>query len=226
MISKTPYKIVTIIPARGGSKRLPNKNMALLLGKPLIYWSIQFARPFGLENCYLSTDSATIKDYALNLGAQVIDRPAELATDTTTTVAVLQHAVEVLNIATAYVMLLQPTNPFRLPTLAQDAMALLDKESADSLFTVSLHDKKLGKIKEHKYEPFNYHFGQRSQDLEPLYYENGLLYISTPEIIKTGNLIGPNHTPMIVNHPYASVDIDTAFDLDYAEFIGGFYNYQ
>ena len=87
------------------------------------------------------------------------------------------------------------------------------------MFTVSRDHKKLGKIKDHKFEPFNYKIGQRSQDLEPLYYENGLLYITKAALIKQNIIFNESSYPYIVNHKFANVDIDTQEDFDYAEYI-------
>ena len=72
---------------------------------------------------------------------------------------------------------------------------------------------------ENQFIPWNYQYGQRSQDMEPLYYENGLLYISKKETILQGAIIGEKMYPMIVDHLYGTIDIDTIDDLKYAEFI-------
>jgi N-acylneuraminate cytidylyltransferase len=82
----------------------------------------------------------------------------------------------------------------------------------------------LGKIVEEKFVPFNYTIGQRSQDLEPLFYENGLLYITKASLILEEKIVGHKNFPFIVDHPYAKVDIDTAEDFKYAEFILENYN--
>jgi N-acylneuraminate cytidylyltransferase len=82
----------------------------------------------------------------------------------------------------------------------------------------------LGKIVEEKFVPFNYTIGQRSQDLEPLFYENGLLYITKASLILEEKIVGHKNFPFIVGHPYAKVDIDTAEDFKYAEFILENYN--
>ena len=87
------------------------------------------------------------------------------------------------------------------------------------MFTISRNHDKLGKIVNHKFEPFNYTIGQRSQDLEPLFYENGLLYISKANLIKNDIIISENALPFEVNHTFAKVDIDTQEDFDYAVFL-------
>ena len=85
--------------------------------------------------------------------------------------------------------------------------------------TVSRDEHKLGKIEDGKFMPFNYKPGKRSQDLEPLYFENGLLYIAKASLIQEGILMNEKSFPMLVNHPFSKVDIDTKEDFDYAEFL-------
>jgi N-acylneuraminate cytidylyltransferase len=118
-----------------------------------------------------------------------------------------------------YVVLLQPTNPLRPKNLLQEALQRIKKGNFNSLMTVSKNEQKFGKITNDKFVPFNYAIGQRSQELEPLYYENGLLYIAKKQLILEGKLLGENHFPLIVNHPFANVDIDTQEDMDYANFL-------
>ena len=117
------------------------------------------------------------------------------------------------------VILLQPTNPLRQKQLLKEAYTKYIEGDFDSLMTVSINNKKLGKINAGRFEPYNYKMGQRSQDMEPLYFENGLLYISKTNLILNDAILGSKNCPFIVNHPYASVDIDTSEDLKYAQFI-------
>ena len=213
-------KTIAIIPARGGSKRLPQKNIKLLGELPLLAHSIIYAQSFPeiIEDVYVSTDSEDIKKIASQFKAKVIDRPKHLSGDLEPTVSTLNH---VLNQLTDIdnVILLQPTNPLRPIELLKEAYTVYKTSGVDSLFTVSRDHKKLGKIKDHKFEPFNYKIGQRSQDLEPLYYENGLLYITKAALIKQNIIFNESSYPYIVNHKFANVDIDTQEDFDYAEYI-------
>jgi N-acylneuraminate cytidylyltransferase len=117
------------------------------------------------------------------------------------------------------VILLQPTNPLRPKKLLQEAFQFFKDQNCDSLMTVSRNSDKLGKIKNDRFIPYNYKIGQRSQDLEPLYFENGLLYITKTSVILEDKILGSNNRSLIVEHPYAKVDIDTADDFKYAEFI-------
>ena len=117
------------------------------------------------------------------------------------------------------VVLLQPTNPFRPENLLKEAFEKYQNEEADSLFTVSRNHQKFGKIINNKFQPFNYTFGQRSQDLEPLFFENGLLYISKASLIQKDIIISENAIPFEVDHIFAHVDIDIPEDLEYAAFL-------
>ena len=212
-------KIIAIIPARGGSKRLPNKNKMLLDGIPLLAHSIHFAKANDIDKIVVSTDDALIKEIALQYGAEVMDRPIALATDNSPTIDTLKHVMENVEGHYDYVVVLQPTNPLRPKNLLQEALKRMKEGHFDSLMTVSRNEQKFGKITNDKFVPFNYAIGQRSQDLEPLYFENGLLYIAKTTLILEGKLVGENHLPFIVNHPYAKVDIDTQEDFDYAAYL-------
>jgi len=213
-------KTIAIIPARGGSKRLPGKNLMHLDGIPLIAHSIHLALNSELiDAVFVSTDDVQIKQTALEFGAQVIDRPKDLSGDEQPTITALQHALTILPDTVQTVVLLQPTNPLRPENLLSEAFDLFRSSKADSLMTVSRNHQKFGKIINQKFVPFNYQFGQRSQDLEPLYFENGLLYISSTSLIKQGIIMSQNGLPMLVDHPFAQVDIDTQDDFDYAQFL-------
>lgn len=216
-------KYIAIIPARGGSKRFPGKNIHELNGKPLIAYSIEYAKECAhIEEVYVSTDSNEIADVSSQYGSKVMKRPAELAGDYVPTVDVLKNVVERLQAQVVEfdaVVLLQPTNPLRPKTMIDEAIRKMEEGNNDSLCTVNQSDKKLGKIIDEKFVPWNYTFGQRSQDLEPLYYENGLLYIIRKELLLQGRIIGDSMYPMVVEHVFGTIDIDTREDMDYAEFI-------
>lgn len=212
---------IAIIPARGGSKRLPNKNLLLLGGIPLIVHSILYAQQNKdiIDEVYVSTEDEAIKKIALHYGAQVIDRPEQLSGDLEPTISCVQHVLEALPYAVDTVVLLQPTNPLRPENLLCEAFERYSISDSDSLFTVTRNHQKLGKISNHYFEPYNYTIGQRSQDLEPLYFENGLLYISKAKLILEGQIFSKNSLPYEVNHIFATVDIDTQDDFDYAEYL-------
>lgn len=215
-------KNIAIIPARGGSKRLPNKNILLLDGIPLIVHSILYAQKNSqiVDTVFVSTDDEIIKEIAIKYGAKVIDRPKELSGDLEPTVSALKHCLEVINdTSIENVILLQPTNPLRPENLLQQAFEVYKSNNSDSLFSVTRNHQKFGKIADNKFIPFNYEIGQRSQDLEPIYFENGLLYIINQKAILENTIITKNAFPFIVNHLFSNIDIDTQEDLDYAEYI-------
>ena len=213
-------KTIAIIPARGNSKRLPGKNTKFLGGIPLLAHSIKYAQQFSfIDEIYVTTDNLEIKNVALQFDAIVIDRPAEISGEFEPTVSALKHVLESISDEVENVVLLQPTNPLRPENLLEEAFQIYLNSNSDSLFTVSRNHDKLGKIANDKFIPFNYSIGQRSQDLEPLFFENGLLYISKANLIKNDIIISENALPLEVNHIFANVDIDTQEDFDYADYL-------
>ncbi|PHR74595.1 MAG: acylneuraminate cytidylyltransferase [Lutibacter sp.] len=212
-------KNIAIIPARGGSKRLLDKNLKLLGNKPLIAYSIEYAKSNGISDIIVSTDDERIKLIAQKYGAIVQDRPKHLSTDTSPTIDTLKYVVENLDTVYDNVILLQPTNPLRPKNLLVDALKLFNTSDFDSLMTVTRNHQKFGKIIDGNFIPYNYKIGQRSQDLEPLFFENGLLYITKTNLIKQGKIMGDNNHAMIVDHLFSQIDIDTQEDFEYANYI-------
>lgn len=214
-------KTIAIIPARGGSKRLPKKNILSLGEIPLIAHSILYAKANSqiIDEIYVSTDDDEIKKTALEFGAKVIDRPINISGDLEPTVSALKNVLEQIDVEVENVVLLQATNPLRPENLLKEAFDLFENQNCDSLFTVSQNHRKFGKIESNKFIPLNYKIGQRSQDLEPLYYENGLLYITKAKLILDDIIISENAFPFKINHIFADVDIDTKDDFEYAEYL-------
>lgn len=212
---------IAIIPLRGGSKRLPRKNVLPLSGQALMLHTIAYAKQYSniIDSIVVSTDNEEIKLLALSNGVQVIDRPASLSGDHSTTVSAMKHVLESTEETFDNVFLFQATNPLRPKNMLKEAYQTYMDTESDSLMAVSRNEDKLGKIVNNKFVPFNYEMGQRSQDLEPLYYENGLLYITKASLILKEEILGEKNYPFIVNHPYTKVDIDTLEDFKYAEFI-------
>lgn len=210
---------VAIIPARGGSKRFPGKNLALLGGKSLLDHSIDYA----LENerflgeILVTSDDEKILSAAEKRGVNTLERPAEYATDNATTASALRHAVNLLPELPKHVVLLQVTNPLRPKGLMHEALECYEQSRRSSLMTVSRLDKKLGTISDQRFHPSNYSFGQRSQELEPQYYENGLLYISSLSLIQKEQVMDQHSFPLEVKHRFGDIDIDEPADLELAE---------
>lgn len=214
-------KTIVIIPARGGSKRLPQKNIKLLGQIPLLAHSILYAQANNdiVDEIYVSTDDEQIKQVALQFGAKIINRPQSLSGDLEPTVSALKNVLEQIEDEVENVILLQATNPLRPTNLLREAFEIYKEKKIDSLFTVSQNHQKFGKIENDKFIPFNYTIGQRSQDLETLFYENGLLYICKTKLILEDKILSENAFPLVMNHIFAKVDIDDQNDFDYAEYL-------
>jgi CMP-N-acetylneuraminic acid synthetase len=229
---------VAIIPARGGSKRLPGKNLRPFAGAPLIAHSIwQALHVPGIRGCFVSTEDDAIAATALEWGAQVIRRPLELAGDTAPTGPVLQHALREIEAAGATpdaVVLLQPTNPLRPLSLIEEALQKFEAfhaghaghaehtgqaERVDSVMTVTRNHHKLGHIRSGLFVP-QYVPGTRTQDLEPSYYENGLVYVTRAAVVRDrGDVFGERIATLETDALYALGDIDTLVDAQLAEFL-------
>ena len=213
-------KTIAIIPARGGSKRLPQKNIKKLGDIPLIAHSILFAQKHDfISDVYVTTDDIAIKNIAKSFGAIVIDRPIEISGDFEPTVSAIKHVLLSISDKVDNVVLLQPTNPLRPKDLLIECYRQYVVSQSDSLFTVTRNHHKLGQIVNGVFVPYNYKLGQRSQDLTPLFFENGLIYISKADLIMQDNIIRNNAIPFPFNHVFANIDIDTQEDFDYADYL-------
>jgi N-acylneuraminate cytidylyltransferase len=215
-------KTLALIPARGGSKRLPGKNLRPLAGRPLIHYSIIIAQMAGLKDIYVTTDDEQIAQTSQQAGARTIMRPAELADDHAKTVDAIKHAVDTLKAGGETfdaIMTLQPTNPLRTVAMLQKSMEIFETSGADSLLTVSQCHHKLGKLLNGSYQPVFYKIGDRSQDIEPIYYENGLIYITSPTLLEKNILISKQNQTYITDEPFGAIDIDTAEDFAFAEMV-------
>jgi CMP-N-acetylneuraminic acid synthetase len=215
-------KFITLITARGGSKRLPQKNILPLNGIPLIAHSINYAKlEFGNKHqVFVSTDSQEISSISLEYGAEIIQRPEEYASDYATSGMAVQHAANYLmgnGIDYDYIVLLQPTNPLRPKGMIVNAKELIEKVRCNTLVSYTDSHKKLLRMKDNIMQPVNYTFGMRSQDMEKLYYENGLLYVMSRNAALKGIIQEPNSYPYIIEHSFAEVDIDTIEDFKLAE---------
>jgi CMP-N-acetylneuraminic acid synthetase len=207
--------IVAVIPARGGSKRIPRKNLLPLAGRPLLTWSIAAAKAapsFG--QAWVSTDDDEIATVAVEYGARVIRRPADLAEDNTPTYDVILHALDMIRaegVDVDAVATLQPTNPMRPVDMIEDAVSKFRAQECDSLISVSRRALKTGRIENGLFYPA-YAFGQQSRLTEPLVYENGLLYITSVACLEAGSLCGSRMLAYVTEPPFDVVDIDDPVD--------------
>ncbi len=221
-------RILALITARGGSKRLPGKNVRHLGGRPLIVWSIEVAKGIP-EICdiLVSTDDPTIADISRTAGALVPWlRPAELATDTATSVDVCLHALDRYegdNGKVDGLLLLQPTTPFRRRDTVLRGIELFRGHQRRPVFGVSppaSHPMRCFQIEGESMRPFIDEGGLhlRSQDLPPAYVENGVFYLITPEDLrKLRSFSSDFMVPLVVDEPQESIDIDTEWDWKVAE---------
>jgi len=225
---KARDEILAIIPARGGSKGLPNKNIKLLLNKPLIAYTIEAAKQAKLiSEIIISTDSEEIAQIALNFGAKCpFLRPKHLATDNSLSIDNYIHLISELNKGRKNkieeFIVLQPTSPLRSHTDIDNAINLFKEKQADSVisYTPEKHP-----IAWHKYLDSENKFIdilsdeiKNRQDYKCSYYPNGAIYVLKTNIINNKTYYTERSYAYIMNN-LESVDIDTIDDFEYAEFI-------
>lgn len=221
-------KYLAIIPARGGSKRLPRKNILPLAGKPLIGWTIEAALNCNaISKIVVSSDDDEILAVANSYKVDALKRPEYLATDTATSFDAIKHAIE-CDPGYEYIILLQPTSPLRTTKHLQEAILLLEEKQADAVISVceTEHsplwtntlpvDKSMqGFLRE---ELLNI----RSQDL-PIYYRlNGAIYIcKTNKLLEAESFFLKENIYAYLMDIKSSVDIDTEIDFKWAELLMG-----
>lgn len=219
-------RVVAIIPARGGSKGIPMKNLIEFCGKPLIVWSIEQARASKyIKNVYVSSDDKKILTVSENSGAKPIKRPKKLATDTSSVEKTLLHAInyiqkfnkEKINI----VVFLQPTSPVRSSEDIDAAIEFFISQKADSLFSAAiLEDFCIWNYQNGELASLTYDYKNRGrrQDRAPLYLENGSIYIFKPETLKKyNNRLGDKIIMFIMNY-WKSYEIDKLEDVEICEY--------
>lgn len=223
-------RILALITARGGSKRLPGKNIRPLGGKPLIAWSIDVAKNIP-EICDLlvSTDDPAIAAVCTEAGAFVPWlRPPELATDTASSVDVVLHALdwyESKKGAVDGILLLQPTSPFRTKATVKRGIELFIKHGRLPVLGVSpthAHPMWALKMEGDYLVPFmrDHGLGIRSQDLPLAYVVNGSFYLISPEELRSRHsFVGHETIPVLIESPQEAMDIDTEWDFKMADVI-------
>lgn len=218
-------KILGLIPARGGSKQIPRKNVKPLGGKPLIYWTIAAARKSAhLDRLIVSTDDKEIARSASQQGCEVpFLRPSSLAKDESGSIEVILHALGELEQEYDYVLLLQPTSPFRPPGVIDRFVEFAINKSADAAVSVCRapkHPSYLFEIVDNQLSPCMEGATKqvRRQDMPKAYQHDGALYLATPSFL---HCVGSFNHPGIYafeQEGIATLDVDTPEDWDYAEF--------
>ena len=215
---------LAIIPARGGSKRLPRKNVLDLCGKPLIAWSIEA----GLNSKYIdkvvvSSDDDEILEISKKFGTDTIKRPDELASDTATSFDAIKHTIENIE-QYDYIILLQPTSPLRNEKHINEVIELLENKNADAVVSVCemehspLWSNTLpqdGKMNNFLRDEV---LNKRSQDLDKYYRLNGAIYIcKMDELLENKGFFLKENIFAYVMDRKSSIDIDEEIDFKMAE---------
>ncbi len=220
------HEVLGVVPARGGSRGLPRKNVLPLAGKPLIAWTVEAALAAEtIARVVVSTDDDEIASVARAHGAEVVIRPAPLATDTAPTEPAVFHVLETLRAAEDYVpeavALLQCTSPLRGAGIIDAGVRKLFETGCDAVMTVTpiQHWYLSGALDgEDAYMPhYDYQRRPRSQEMPHRYLEHGALYVTrTASLYRYGNRLGGD-VRVVVMDPVRSVDIDGAEDFALAE---------
>ena len=219
--------VLAIIPARGGSKELPQKNILPLAGKPLIVWSIEAANKSKyIDRCIVSTDDEEIAQLAKKYGCEVpFMRPAELATDDANVNDVFLHVLDLLREQYDILVVLQPTSPLRESEDIDHALEMIEHENVSAVVSVCKSNK-----------PLPWHFtiekdgvlksvfprkklSVNRQELSPTYLPNGALFIAYTDFFRSKTTFYTESTFAYIMPPERSVDIDTRNDFLLAEAI-------
>jgi len=217
-------KILSIIPARGGSKGLPRKNVIDLAGKPLIAWTIEASlNSKYITKTVVSSDDKEILDISVDYGAEIIKRPDDLSTDTATSESVVSHVIDYLESTGEIfdiVVLLQPTSPLRCYQDIDSAFEKIFSSGATALISVCEYDNKI--LKAFKENEFGYIEGvsnniypfMRRQDLPSVYMPNGAIYIINVKSFREKGSFLTNKTLNYVMSKDRSMDVDILADID------------
>ena len=197
-----------LIPARGGSKRIPKKNLVDLNGKPLLYYTINTCRNI-TDEIYISTDDVNIKEFAESMNVNVIERPKRLSTDESKTEDVVEHFLE--EIDTDLFCVVQPTSPLLNLNSILDGVELM--EDYDSVISV---------CKDVKYfwdsdgKPINFKLGnrKRTQEHKSWFRENGAFYITNKDNFLENKILQNGSVGFVEMGEMESIDIDTKEDLE------------
>lgn len=218
-------RTIAIIPARGGSERIPQKNLAPLAGVPLLVFTVEAAlAATEIDEVYVSTDDDDIALVARESGACVIDRPAALATSYSPSEDALIHAVESVEATSgpvSLVVMLQVTSPLRGARRIDEAVSLLRLHDCDSVVSVT-PDKGyyfLGTLQPNGELQLGYDPERRlrTQDIPPRYRENGAIYVMTRDLLLRRRCRMGGRLHALVMSEEESVDIDTPLDLQICE---------
>ena len=223
-------RILGVIPARGGSKSIPNKNIKKLNGNPLIKYTIDAALGSKLlTHCVVSTDSDSIASVAKSCGALVpFKRPDHLSGDDALSLPVVQHAVQFMENDQQYkydaVIMLQPTTPLRLTSDIDNTINLLFDTNSDSVISVvevgGYHPLRMKRVVDGRlinYIDQGYENMQPRQELPPVFIRNGAIYAVKRDVLMEDDSWVGDDVRAYVMSPDRSINIDTFADLLLAE---------
>lgn len=220
--------VVGIIPARGGSKGIPQKNVKDLNGKPLVAHTIEQAEGSDeIDEFYVSTDDRKIKEASQDFGAEVIDRPEELAEDDSATIDAILHAIDTIEESgerADIVICLQPTSPLRTSSDIDKSIEKFREEDCTAVISVkeSEHPPFWSlEISDGQLEPVfgEEYIGVRRQELKDTYMPNGAIFVSSRGILKDVEAFYSEKIAPYVMPGERSLDIDEKIDLKLAELI-------
>jgi len=218
---------LAFIPARGGSKRLPNKNLLNLAGKPLVAWTIEAAKKSQyVHDIILSSDDDRILEIGRDYGITALKRPDYLATDEAKTVDVVMYHLNQIFFQPDFIILLQPTSPLRTSLHIDKAIEFLQSKKADAIISVCEVDYPVewcnilpedGNLANFIQKEF---LNLRSQDLPKRYKINGALYIiKTEKFLKEKTFFLQENIHAYIMDKFSSIDIDDEFDFRFSEFL-------
>ena len=197
--------IFGVIPARGGSKGIPQKNVRQVCGKPLIAWTIEAAQQSVLlDRWVVSTEDPEIARISRRYGAEILNRPPQLATDTTPTLHVLKHALN--HVSADIVVLLQPTSPIRSSGLIDRCIRQFQDTQADSLATGFMC----------KYQEYALGNNLRRQDRAGFFYDDGNVYVLRAAMVSAGEQFGEKIEHVLLDREQ-NIEVDDFFELWLAE---------
>ena len=197
--------ILGLIPARGGSKRIPRKNLAMLAGKPLLQWTLDAAaESTKLDRVIVSTEDPEIATFAQAHGTEVLNRPVELASDGATGAAVMQHAVRALN--PDVLVLLQPTSPIRFRGLIDRCIAAFEAGDCDTLATGFIS---------HQF-PYGSIGNVPQQEMRGFFYDDGNVYVHKAAHLYEGKWFGEKRHELVIE-PWYNLELDHFSDFWAAE---------
>lgn len=225
-------KILGIIPARAGSKRVPGKNMRLLNGKPLVSYAFEAAlNSKKLTSIAVSSDDDSILNFAAQYNAKIhcIQRPQHLSTDQSTALEYTQHALDFLqehgSLSFDCIVIIQASSPFTTGEDIDSVLACLEASKADCSVSVrrvphDLHPLKFKRIEYGLLVPLVESENGRmaAHQLEPVFVRNGAVYASRIELIKNDQLLN-EHCAAFIMPEERSLDINTEMDLRFAQFL-------